>query len=395
MVMNEPNDQNFAGMFVGNAGDPIRFAKVSAPDGVCAETALPGQHVRVWNRLSITSDSPPFHRIASSLRDVILQMARENGTAVDIERTNVLLLVMKADGSAELWLDKAAMMAQALIKRSIVAGHAIFENDIADITAISFPAVDIKAEDRVLCIFREGWRFAMAFDFNPERQLDLATFSKTLGRLHRAIRYREVYDVIESGPVFDLLLKSGWFPFVEVLGSEISRLGDFAQAGLDLGHAENQLIAAFDQSRLDRIYERWLTRPHFASRAALLKSGLDAFARKDPIPCIKILLTEIEGILNDAYRASHNGQGAKTKELLRFAIESATNKAGVSDSLMFPAAFARYLDEYTFANFDPVSKTGDAGSRHAVGHGAAAVETYTMARALQAILALDQLMFYT
>jgi hypothetical protein len=62
---------------------------------------------------------------------------------------------------------------------------------------------------------------------------------------------------------------------------------------------------------------------------------------------------------------------------------------------LFPAAFGRYLETHTFANFDPASKKGSAGSRHAVGHGAAAQDSYTMTRALQAILTLDQLAFYT
>lgn len=387
--------ENRAGLFVGNAGEPIRLAKISAPDGITGQTALPGQQVKVWFRHEMTSDDPVFHRIASELRNMLYRMAQENGQAINVERTNVLLFVMKADQSAELWMDTAAMMTQGIMKRAVSAGQAIFESDIADITALSFPAVDIGTEDRVLCIFREGWRFAMAFDFNPERNLDLPSFWKTLGTLHRTIRYREIYEVMENGPLFERLLKAGWFPFVEILGREITNVGDFAREGLDLTHVESQLIAAFDQPRLDRLYERWITKPHFASRSAVLKSGLDAFARNDPISCIKTLLTEIEGVLNDAHRAARGGQGAKTKELLRFAIESATARTGLPNTLMFPAAFARYMDEHTFANFDPVANTGSASSRHAVGHGAAPADNYTMTRALQTILALDQLMFYT
>lgn len=63
--------------------------------------------------------------------------------------------------------------------------------------------------------------------------------------------------------------------------------------------------------------------------------------------------------------------------------------------MLFPKAFGRYLREHNFANFDPIAQTGTAGSRHAVGHGAASQESYTMQRALQAILTLDQLAFYT
>jgi hypothetical protein len=76
-------------------------------------------------------------------------------------------------------------------------------------------------------------------------------------------------------------------------------------------------------------------------------------------------------------------------------VASAEAKAGQPNTLLFPAAFADYLKSYTFANFDSVASPGSAGSRHAVGHGTAAAETYTMTRALQALLTLDQLAFYT
>ena len=142
-------------------------------------------------------------------------------------------------------------------------------------------------------------------------------------------------------------------------------------------------------ARTERILERWIGKPHFAAKADLLKAAMTAFRKKEPVAVIKILLTEIEGVLNDAYRAAHGGQGAKIKELLTFATASAERKAGGSNTLLFPAAFGRYLREHTFANFDPAAQTGTAGSRHAVGHGAASQETYTMPRALQALLTLN------
>jgi hypothetical protein len=113
-----------------------------------------------------------------------------------------------------------------------------------------------------------------------------------------------------------------------------------------------------------------------------------------PCPVLKIVLTEIEGILNEAHRKVH-GQPAKLKTLLAFAVSSAEAKAGRPDTLLFPKAFAEYLQRYTFANFDPSTSSGSAGSRHAVGHGHAAAESYTLVRALQALLTLDQLAFYT
>ena len=98
--------------------------------------------------------------------------------------------------------------------------------------------------------------------------------------------------------------------------------------------------------------------------------------------------------MNEAHKAA-KGRGGKLKELLEFAESSGEGKAGGSNTLLFSSAFASYLKTQTFGNFNPVSEDGTAGSRHAVGHGAAKADTYTMARALQAILTLDQLAFFT
>jgi len=272
---------------------------------------------------------------------------------------------------------------------------AIFENDIADVTRMTFPCVNLAETDAVLCLFREGWSFGLAFDFNPNGRLNLDAFWTTLGTLHRTLRYRSLYDATSDPRIFEGVLNAGWFPFAEIITAEFRELVGHVAAGFDLGEFEAKLVAAFDDARLAHLLERWAAKPHFAAKGVLLKEAIDAFKGERPASVIKIVLTEIEGILNDAHRATHGGAGAKLKQLLEFARASAEVRAGGANTLLFPAAFARYLSVHTFANFDPVSQTGTAGSRHAVGHGAAAQDTYTMTRALQALLTLDQLAFYT
>jgi hypothetical protein len=208
------------------------------------------------------------------------------------------------------------------------------------------------------------------------------------------MRYSHLYDMLKDEMIFGKLVQAGWFPFVEIIGSEFKMLLDACEADFDLTEAENAILAKFDDSRIDRILARWLTKPHFASRQLILEVAVRAFKAGEPVAVLKIILTEIEGILADAYRAA-SGQNAKIKALLRFAVEAAEKKAGGSDTLLFPAAFLEYLESYTYANFDPALQNGVAGSRHAVGHGAAKPQSYTQVRALQALLALDQMAFYT
>lgn len=380
---------------VRNLGEPLRFKDVEPLVGFNAEPAQGGQTAKVWTRLTLDSDVPLFHRLVESLDGFIRHMAEKAGTAVNLRRADTILLVIKPDNSAELWVDTAAVAMQCTLKRAVKARSVIFESDIADMTGMSFPCVTISDKDKVLCLFREGWSFGLAFDFNPEGKLDLNWFSTALGTLHRTLRYRHLYQAVSDPAVFGPLLTAGWFPFVEIIASEFRDLAAHSEAGFDIAEAEPKIIAAFDSNRLGNLFERWVAKPHFEAKAVLFKEAMEAFVAQKPASTIKIILTEIEGVLNDAHKAVHGGQGAKIKDLLAFAQASAEQRAGGPDTLFFPAAFGLYLTTHTFANFDPVAQTGTAGSRHAVGHGAAAQDSYTMTRALQAILTLDQLAFYT
>lgn len=380
---------------VRNMGEPLRFKDVEPLTGFSAEAAKGGDTLKVWTKLALTSDQSLFHRLVESVAGVVSYMAQRAGVAVNLHRADTVLLVLKPDNTAELWVDTAAVSLRCAVKREIKAGTAVFESDIADVTGMSFPCVEFGEKDKVLCIFREGWRFGFAFDMNPDGKLDLDGFITTLGTLHRELRYGHLYQAIADKALFERLVGSGWFPFVEIITGEFKELLQHGEAGFDLADIEPTIIAKFDEGRLQHMLKRWLAKPHFAAKSDLLKEAIDAFASSRPGTVIKILLTEIEGILNDAYRAAHGGQGAKLNELLAFAEASAAQRAGGSNTLFFPVAFGRYLAQNTFANFDPVASTGTAASRHAVGHGAAAQNSYTMSRALQAILTLDQLAFYT
>jgi hypothetical protein len=107
-----------------------------------------------------------------------------------------------------------------------------------------------------------------------------------------------------------------------------------------------------------------------------------------------VVLTEIEGVIAEAYFAATGQRTRKINTLLDFTVDTAVKMAGGRDTLFFPAEFARYLNEYTYADFNAESD-GSSAARHAVGHGRAKAEHYTQSRALQASLTLDQFAFYS
>lgn len=380
------------GVLAENLGKPISLSDANL-HGVSARAAKGGEKVSVYSMLAITSDDRSFHLIVENLVSAIEGMAQRQGKTVAVRRTDTMLMIIRPDDSAELWLDTAAMATMAMVKRPMDAGSVVFESDVADVTGMHFPLVEIGQGDRVICLFRQNWRFGLFFDFNPDGEFDHDRMSRTLGTLYRTMRYRHLYDALADESLFERLVAAGWFPFVEII-EEFRDLASHAEAGFDLDDIEQKLTSIFDEKRLNRMFDRWMTRPHFKDREPLLRAAIKNYLEGEPAATIKIVLTEIEGVLNDSYR-SQFGKGAKTKRLLEYACDNAAQRAGSGDTLLFSNAFARYLSDYTFANFDPAGPKGSAGSRHAVGHGAADPSSYTMTRALQALLTIDQFGFYT
>ena len=380
------------GILAGNLGEPTILSDINLC-GVSAKAGREGEQIEVWTLMALMSDDALFHKIVGNLVGAIEGFAQRQGKSVALRRADTVLMVIRPDRSAELWVDAAAMTTSVMVKRPLLAGSVVFESDIADVTGMDFPLVEIGEKDQVFCLFRVDWRFGLFFDFNPEGALDRSRMRQTLGALHRTMRYRHLYDVVSNANLFDHLVQSGWFPFAEII-HEFRDLANASEAGFDLQEVETELIAAFGETRLSRMFDRWMNRAHLKDREVLLRSAINSYIAGEPAATIKIVLTEIEGALCDAYRAQH-GKGAKLKTLLQFACQSAESRAGGGDTLLFSDAFANYLATYTFANFDPNGPKGSAGSRHAVGHGAADPASYTMTRALQALLTMDQFAFYT
>lgn len=380
---------------VENIGEPIRLTDLNFA-GVSAEAARGGGEVEIWTRMALTSDQQLFHKIVGYLASAIEYNASLAGRPTKISRAHTVLLVLRPDNTGELWVDTAAVCAYSALKRpgSIAAGTPLFESDVADVTGMWFPCVEIDPQDRILCIFREGWRFGLYFDFNPDGELAIEDAKRILGTLLRRMRYADFYDAMAHEPTFKRLVAAGWFPFLELLGAEFKTLLAAQESGFGLEDAEAELIGKFDEARVDRMFTRWMERPHLKAKEVILTAATRAFKAEDPVSVIKNVLSEIEGVMSQAYFEAMGERTHRIPKLLHFMISAAEKRAGGKDTLFFPAEFGRYLKDYTYSGFSP-GDVRSAGSRHAVGHGAVAGEEYTMARALQAMLTLDQLAFYS
>lgn len=377
-----------------NIGDPIHLKDLNFA-GISAEAARGGQKVQIWTRMALTSNQELFQRIIGNIALCVEHAARSVGEPTCLSRAQTVFLVMHPDNTGELWVDKAAMCTYNSLKRPnpIARGTILFDNDIADVTGLWFPYTNVGPKDRIICIIREGWRFALYFDFNPDGDLAIEEAKRALGTLFRRMHYADLYAALAHEPTFGGMVAAGWFPFLELGQAETRTLLSSIEAKLPLEEAERALISSFDEARLERMFQRWLERSHLKEREAILRPAINAFKSSEPVSVVKIVLSEIEGVMSDVYFREEGERPYRIKRLLNFMIEQAKEKAGDEDTLFFPVEFGNYLKEYTYSDFT-VGDVGSAGSRHAVSHGAVAGSEYTMTRALQALLTLDQMAFY-
>ncbi|WAC28511.1 hypothetical protein [Ancylobacter sp. SL191] len=375
-----------------NIGSPFMLANVNF-HGISAEAAESGASVKVWVRGSMTSDQSVFHRVAPNIISCLDFCAKQNGFHPRFYNANTILLVIRPDDSAELWVDSAATTIDIIPKKRIEGGSIIFNSDIADVTEMWFPLVNISIYDKIVVIFREGFRFGLFFDFNEDMSLDISLAKRDLGALHRKMKYADLYAVFSANEIFSKIIVDGWFPFVEIMNIEFRNLFQCYEDGLSTHEEELKIVDSFNDERIDRMFDRWMTKEHFKDREQIICSGLNAYKNRDWIACIKILLTEIEGIIGDAYFKSTGTHTRNINKMLDFVIEAANKMAGGKDTLFFPIEFAFYLKNFIYGNYDLENEKGVI-ARHAVGHGRAKAEHYTQHRALQTILTLDQFAFY-
>ncbi|MBI1685223.1 hypothetical protein [Caulobacter hibisci] len=385
----EPDLTKESGAGAGDAPTPIRFPELKLA-GFSMDTAAKGEVAEILVRYGTTSDQHFFHVLVKGFAGVLRHELAKIGAAANIEAAGLVLVHIHADDTADLWVDQVEVEMSARLKRSVEKGDPIYEDAILDVVATRFPGLVFSNQDRVIVLFREGWRFGLYFDLSGE--FDQAYMEATLARLYRTMLFFERYAALGEASVSASLTNEGWFPFLELHNDEFRSLYNAVLEARDLGRCNKVIVGNFDAGRIDALGGRWMSNPHFAKREVVLRSGLESYKRADPVAAIKTLLTELEGILQDGHIAVHS-TNAKTGALLKFAGLAGAQKAGATDTLFFPTEFQGYLESNMFRDFDPL--IGDAiASRHGAAHGAAPPDAYTQVRALQVVLTLDQICHY-
>jgi hypothetical protein len=345
---------------------------------------------RVQTRGSIVSDNPLFYTYIDQISGIFLK-------TVLVGHVFQFLVLIHENLSADLYLNDLPVKVLMMTKRDLKKGEVITTGDIADIQQLSFEGINIKDTDKIIYCFKVGWKFGLFFDLNREDPLNIPAMEGELGALHRYLSFQYIYDVFESKPHFDMLLEDGWFPFIEILSLEFKELSEAYKNLPDPQGQVQKIVTKFNEERIERIVNKWWKKEVFLDKKTILESGIQSYLGDDTngfIACIKILLTEIEGIIRLHYfKETGKGKDVRIPDLVNHVFDKGKTKTGSEASLFFPRDFLHYLKNAIFPKFD-LEKGDIALSRHTSSHGVAKAEDYSKIRAVQMILILDQLYFY-
>ncbi|MHB8104751.1 MAG: hypothetical protein ACYDG5_04345 [Dehalococcoidales bacterium] len=349
-----------------------------------------GNYCWLLTKTTIYSDQPEFYKYVEQLSSPLF-----NKVGVFLDAVYQFLIIIHTDLSAELYINEFSVAIKIMLKRDVKKGEILKNVDIADIQRLSFANIEIKVTDRVIYCFKVGWKFVLYFNLN--REINLDSLELELGKSYRYLSFQYVYELLENETIFEEMKRDGWFPFIDIVGNEYKQISEVYKNKFHFDDTIDKIIGYFNNERIENITKKWWKSPIFNEKKDILQAGINAFLQKNKdgfINCINTLLPQVEGIVRVQY-FSETGKGnhVPLAELLNHLYSKGSIKAGSDSSLLLQLPFLKYLKDVVYSDFN-IESGKISLSRHTTSHGVAAVEAYTKAKALQAILVLDQIYFY-
>lgn len=368
--------------------------KVQDLAGITMHNALEGEKIRVLTRVAITSDDEDFYLYIENMANDFFNNVKPS---INPSTVYQFLILIHNDLSADLYVNDLPILIEVRVKQDVKKGQEVRRSDIADVSKLTFKGIEIKETDKIICCFKVGWKFAFFYDLDRRsKKLDMEEVSHTLGRIYRYLEYQKLYITIEKKEHFEEMIKDGWFPFIELIGSDYEDLIKYYGNKFNFENSINKFLDRFNKERVGLVTGKWWKKKVFNKNSKLLRAGIEAFLQNDEhgyINCINTLYPQIEGVLRLQYYDEYQKGNTTTKKYIEYLIKKGTVKSGSDDSLFFPGDFLTYLKDIVFADFD-IEKNRVDISRHTTAHGVASEGQFTKEKALQALLILDQIYYY-
>lgn len=369
---------------------PYEITFDNLPVGYAAEAARgEGQTVGVLATEFVSSEDGDLFisRLEGFPSEVIRQIPKNQ--FVRESTVDHLVVVLRRDKTATVYLNEVMITSEVLVKRSIKAGEEVYKDDIGDVKQVLLKGVDVPDDAGFLIVFSVGWRKGLYYDFRPllpkeriKRDLDL---SELLGQLYSYLLFQERWKIPED--VWTDFFSQGWFPFVSLSTDTIKKMISHAREKWPV----NDLLPAISaevKKALPSMLPKWNSIPIFSEHMPFLRVAADHFNKDDHISCTSVLYPRIEGVMRSFHIIQAKGERATQDRI----VASVTRVKENENSLLLPDRFRRFLLDVYFASFDPEGRK--PLSRHTVSHGVAEADKFDLKASTIGFLALEQLSYF-
>jgi hypothetical protein len=361
------------------------------PAGFAAEDARPGTSCLILQKAFLTTDDGEdlytyLDGIAGQF--LVAELAKRQ---IALQVVSNVFINITQRTKAHVYLNFDTIKG-AVVKRPVKAGSAVMQSDIADVRSVSFSEFPMPATGAIVYSFREGWRRALYFDYSmlpdePDRAL--TGLPEMFGQFHNIMLFRDLFRMRPE--LLENMYEAGWFPFIRLPLPLLKNLHSALEAGFPTDNEVRQLVESIADDELLRLAEQWKTKPLFSPHADFLERAVRHYTSGDYVSAAHILAPRIEGIL----RGLHLGKGGKPKSpQLLDTLVAEVRQAVKGPSAFLPEAFRQYLQTYLYAGFD-LEQGRIAFSRNSIAHGVTPADQFDRVRALQLLLIVDQIAFYT
>ena len=339
------------------------------------------------------------------------------------------LLIMHENGQADLLINEElplAMSVQAKKQNKSLGETIEFHKEIRNFHSIVFKRdqkdkIPLSNEDIFigyisLTNFLIDIKGVLYFDFSDENAWESIEnyFSEIPQKIQNCI-FKNTYELCQIYTQYDNISKLKpesrserdnhrlanltarldtlrcWFPFQRILGEEFEDLyNDITKSSNESLYLPYlQIIEAFDNHRLDEMLSDWKKTDVLPHKQ--LEIGLKHYQDQDPFSSIHVLIPYIEGIVRNTLDNELESIDQPTiREKISEGLQGLLHTT--EDNRLYINAFKSYLKHIWHSSFSnnellcPIT-------RNTVSHGTNKYEEFTMEKALQVILIVDQLSF--
>jgi hypothetical protein len=371
---------------------PYSLSLNQLPAGYAVSSARPGETVTICTREFVTPEDGDLltARLEGYPSEILRLIFQE--AAVQPSGVEHMLVLVRTDRSAKVYLNELTITAEIQPKRTARAGEPVFENDVADIRFLRFENVEIQDDVGILFVFSFGWRRGFYYDLTPlspsyngSRGYDVW---RKLGQCWAYLSFQQTLKVTPEE--WESLLCKGWFPFIGLSVEHRKQLLHYLRDGWDVDELTIGVSTEL-RERLETSLASWEGNVYLQPHMPLLRAGAERYSQADYMSCNCILYPRIEGILRSFFHAVNPERKVNQADLIASAIDHQGSERHEA-SLLLPGMFRRYLEQVSFAKFDSADPA--AVSRHSVAHGVVRPDQLSLKAATMAFLTIEQLFYF-